>query len=206
MRLTIRNKLIAGFGAIVALMLLSTGIVSLRLGAVVTRQEQIKDVFVPASMNAGIAASALSGTAADLRGYILFGSDPAEAAQAKEDRAANWEVAGAALTQLQQLSPRLSSEEQQQIEAIAAMTAEYHATQDKIEDLATGHGGDALGQAFDLLKSDAAPRQRALAKNLKAFLENQQQSTNREVAALTATSRNTQALEWIVTLLSLIHI
>ena len=194
MRLTIRNKLIAGFGAIVGLMLLSTGIVSLRFAAAAAQQERIKQVLVPAGTNAGIAAAALSGAAAKLRGYILFGSDRVEAAHCKDDRAANWQVADGALGQLQQLSHALSPADQQQIDSVVSMASQYHAAQDKIEDLATGKGSDALGQAFDLLKSDAAPRQRELSRNLRALLEAQQQSTNREVADLTAMSRNTQIL------------
>jgi hypothetical protein len=73
MKLTIRNKLIAGFGAIVALMLLSTGIVSLRLHAAAVSQERIKDVRYPASMNAAVVRSSVGGTSE----YGGWGDGPA---------------------------------------------------------------------------------------------------------------------------------
>ncbi len=202
MRLTIRNKLIAGFGAIVALMLLSTGIVSLRLESASQQQERIRDVRVPAGMSAGLAASALSSAAANLRGYILFGSDPVEAERCKQGRAENWKTADEALAQLQRLSGELSADEQRQIEAIFVVASEYRSAQDRVESLAAGQGSEALGQAYDLLKSDAAPRQRLLSQNLNSLLRDQQTNTNRDIAALTATSRNTKFVQWGVTLLA----
>ena len=204
MKLTIRNKLIAGFGAIVALMLLSTGIVSLRLHAAAASQERIKNIRYPASMNAATTRSATANASAALRGYVLFGSDPVEAGHFKEDRAETWKTAENAIIQLQTLSQELTPAEKEKIDAIASQTAEYKAVQDKIEDLATGHGSGAMGQAFDLLKSDAAPRQRALAESLKTLMEDQQHSTNEEIAVLAATSRNTQAVQWAVTFLAAI--
>jgi len=203
-KLTIRNKLIAGFGAIVALMLLSTGIVSLRLHASDVSQERIKNVRYPASMNAAVVRSAISGTSAALRGYILFGSDPAEAGHFKQDRFDNWNAAEGAMTRLLRLSQELAPVEKEKIDTIAGQTATYRALQDKIEDLATAHGSEGMGQAFDLLKSEAAPQQRVLAEGLKALMEDQQQTTDREIAVLTATSQSTQEVDWIVALLAAI--
>lgn len=198
-KLTIRNKLIAGFGAIVAMMLLSTGIVSLRLSVNAASQERIKNVRYPASMTAAIVRSSISGAAAALRGYILFGSDPAEAGHFKQDRANNWTEAEGAVSRLEQLSQELTPSEKQKIDTVARQTVDYRALQDKIEDLASGRGGDAMGQAFDLLKSEAAPQQRVLAEGLKALMEEQQQTTDHEIAILGATSKSTQQVEWAVT-------
>src|SRR5882672_1497729 len=167
-------------------MLLSTGIVSLRLHASDVSQERIKNVRYPASMNAAVVRSAISGTSAALRGYILFGSDPAEAGHFKQDRFDNWNAAEGAMTRLLRLSQELAPVEKEKIDTIAGQTATYRALQDKIEDLATAHGSEGMGQAFDLLKSEAAPQQRVLAEGLKALMEDQQQTTDREIVALLA--------------------
>jgi len=204
MKLSIRNKLIAGFGAIIALMLLSTGVVSLRLHTAAASQQRIKNVRYPASMDAAAVRSSISGAAAALRGYILFGSDPAEAGHFKRDRADNWNTAEIAMARLQALSQELTPAEKDKIDAVARQTVIYRSLQDKIEDLAIGRGGEATGQAFDLLKSDAAPQQRVLAEGLKVLMEDQQQTTDREIAVLTATSQSTQEVEWALTLLAAI--
>src|SRR5450432_1717028 len=181
------------------MMLLSTGIVSLRLSVNAASQERIKNVRYPASMTAAIVRSSISGAAAALRGYILFGSDPAEAGHFKQDRANNWTEAEGAVSRLEQLSQELTPSEKQKIDTVARQTVDYRALQDKIEDLASGRGGDAMGQAFDLLKSEAAPQQRVLAEGLKSLMEEQQQTTDHEIAILGATSKSTQQLEWAVT-------
>jgi methyl-accepting chemotaxis protein len=160
MKLTIRNKLIAGFCAIVALMMLSTGIVSLRLHAAAVSQERIKNVRYPASMDAAVVLSSVAGTSAALRGYILFGSDPAEAGRFKQDRSDNWNTAEGAMTRLLSLSQELTPAEKEKIDTIAGQTATYRALQDKIEELATAHGSEGMGQAFDLLKSEAPSTKR----------------------------------------------
>src|SRR5258708_7954518 len=204
MKLSIRNKLIAGFGAIIALMLLSTGVVSLRLHVAAASQQRIKNVRYPASMDAAAVRSSISGTSSALRGYILFGSDPREAEHFKRDRAENWGTAETAMSRLQTLSQELTPAEKEKIDNVARQTAIYRTLQNKIEDLAIGRGGEATGQAFDLLKSDAAPQQRVLAEGLKVLMEDQQQSTDREIAGLTAASQSTQEVEWALTLLAAI--
>jgi methyl-accepting chemotaxis protein len=199
MKLTIRNKLIAGFGVIVALMLLSTGIVSLRLSANAASQERIKSVRYPASMSAADIRSSIGGAAAALRGYVLFGSDPAEAAKFRQDRADNWSAADAAIARLQVISHDLTPAEKARIDSLAAEAAEFRSIQDKIEDLAFGHDAESTGQAFDLLKSEAAPRTRKLSASLKELMQDQEQKTGQEVADLAARSHSTQQVEWGVT-------
>jgi hypothetical protein len=81
-------------------MLLSTGVVSLRLRTAPASQERIKNVRYPASMDAAAVRGSISGAASALRGYILFGFDPAEAGHFKRDRADNWNTAEIAMTWL----------------------------------------------------------------------------------------------------------
>jgi len=204
MKLTIRNKLIAGFGMIVALMLLSTGIVSLRLSSASVNEARIKDVRYPASMSAAIVRSSTANAANALRGYILFGSDPSDGARFKQDRSDSWSAVDEAMSRLQTTSQYLTPVERDEIASLRAQASEFRAIQDKIEDLASGHSSEAMGQAFDLLKSQAAPRQRALAEGLKSFMEDQQHRTNEEITALTATERNTQGVQWALTFLAAI--
>jgi methyl-accepting chemotaxis protein len=204
MRLTIRNKLLAGFGVLIAMTLVSTVISNLRLREAAISQEQIKSVRYPASINAALARSSISGTAADLRSYILFGSDAAEAERSKRDRAENWKTADAALASLQTLSLAFPPADKQNVDAIARQVAEYRALQDKIEDLAMGHGSDATGQAFDLLKGDATVRQRTLGESLKALMEEQQRITDQDIAALVSASATTQEIEWAVNLFAVL--
>ncbi len=204
MRLTIRTKLLVGFGILIAMTLVNTAIANYRLHAAAVSQEQIKSIRYPASINAALARSSISSTATELRNYVLFGSDPGEAQRSKHNRTENWKTADAALAELQSISHSFPSAEKENVAAIASQAAEYRALQDKIEDLAMGHGNEAMGQAFDLLKSDATVRQRALGESLKALMEDQQRMTDQDIAALVASSRATQEIEWGVNIFAVL--
>lgn len=202
MRLTIRNKLIAGFGVIVVLMLLCTAIVSQRLSVNAASLEHIKDVRYHASLSAAFARSSILGAAAALRGYVLFGSNPDDGAKFKQERANHWQAADAAIARLQALSQNLTPAEKAQIDDLVAQAAEFRSLQDKVESLAFGHGTDATGQAFDILKINSAPRVRKLSESLRALMEEHKEQTDHEIAALTASGQSTQQLEWVVTFIA----
>jgi len=201
-RLTVRRKLALGFGALVALMVVSAGFAYMKLASVVELEEGIRKVRYPAAADAAAIQASIGAAAAALQGYVLFGSDPSDASHFRAARAEAWRGCDAALADLIQVS-RASREEQDadQVSSIAALLGTYHELQNQIEHLAIGQGNDAMGRAYELLKTDATGQQTQLMSMLKKLADEQHERTNREIAALSEASHAATIMLWASTLL-----
>src|SRR5258708_7992823 len=72
--------------------------------------------------------------------------------------------------------------------SIASMLHTHQQLQDKIEQLAMGQGNDAMGRAYDMLKTDESAQQSELMGRLQKLVNDQQEKTNLEIQALADTS------------------
>lgn len=196
MKLKIIHKLMAGFGAIICLMLISAGVASMRLSSGAALQQQIKNVRYPAAIAASEIQYGTVTTSASLRGYVLFGNDPQDAASFKAKRKESWEKVEAAVDRLQSMD--LDADDKSQIASIATQLKEYKEVQDKIERLALSKKSEEMGTAYDLLKTDATAKGREIGANLQTFMNNQQVKTNHDIGVLISRSTSTQWLLWII--------
>src|SRR5512139_1981683 len=114
MRFTIRRKLIGGFGLLILLMLVSSSVAYLRMSHATTLQYEVKEVRYPATTSIAVIEGQVADASGALRGYVLFGIDPNDAAKFKTQRAQAWSRAQTALQQLQSLAPRLDTAEEKE--------------------------------------------------------------------------------------------
>ena len=204
-RFSIRRKLATGFGVLIALMFLSASFAYLKMVRATDLQEGIRKVRYPATIDGARIQAAIAEGAAALRGYVLFGSDPADAAQFKAARAEAWQTAGAATADLTTVSRGFTSAgEAEQVASIVTMLRAYRVLQDSIEGLAIGQGNEATSRAYDMLKTSATNQQKELAIRLKQLVDEQHEETNQEIEALAGTSRAATISLWTSTLLGIL--
>ncbi|HUK25051.1 MAG TPA: methyl-accepting chemotaxis protein, partial [Terriglobales bacterium] len=103
MKTSIRLKLAAGFGAVIALTAVSSFVSAMKMRQIHQIEGRIQSVRIPSSL----AAERLSGGVADagfaLRNLIIYGSDPALAAKYENARRAAWDKVFSQLDTLKKL-------------------------------------------------------------------------------------------------------
>ncbi len=196
MKLKIIHKLMAGFGAIICLMLISAAVASMRLSSGAALQQQIKNIRYPAAIAASEIQYETATSSASLRGYVLFGNDPKDADDFKVRRKESWEKVAAAVDTLR--SRDLDADDKTRIESIATQLKDYEEIQDKIELLARSKKSEEMGAAYDLLKSDATAKGREIGAELQTFMNDQQVKTNHDIDVLISRNNNTQLILWII--------
>jgi methyl-accepting chemotaxis protein len=205
MRFTIRKKLAAGFSVLMVLMLFSAAFAYTKMVKGTELQEKIRRVRYPATVDAARIQAAIADGAGALRAYVLFGSDPKDAAHFKAVRAEAWQTADTATADLTQVTTAFGgAAESEEVSSIASMLKTHHQLQDKIEQLAMGQGNEATGRAYDMLKTEASAQQLALMSRLKGLVDDQQQKTNKEILALADTSRDATLSLWTTTLVGIL--
>jgi len=204
-RFTIGRKLAAGFGALIVLMLISASFAYLKMVDATRLQEGIRTLRYPATIDGARIQAGIGDAAGALRGYVLFGSDPNDAARFKTTRAEAWQTLDAALADLTRVSQGFGdSSEASQASSIAAKVGTYHELQNKIERLAVGQGNEAMGQAYDLLKTEATTQQSELTTELGKLVDQEHDKTNQEIRALSDASRAATLVLWTTTLLGIL--
>jgi len=205
MRFTIRKKLAAGFGVLMVLMLFSATFAYTKMVKATGLQEKIRNIRYPATVDAARIQAAIGDGGGALRAYVLFGSDPKDAAHFKAARAEAWQAADAAVTDLARVTGDFgAAAESGEVSSIASMLKVYHQLQNNIEQLAMGQGNEAMGRAYDMLKTEATAQQGALMSRLKALVDDQQQKTNKELLALADTSRAATLTLWTTTFMGIL--
>jgi methyl-accepting chemotaxis protein len=205
MRFTIRKKLAAGFGVLMVLMLFSATFAYTKMVKATGLQEKIRNIRYPATVDAARIQAAIGDGGGALRAYVLFGSDPKDAAHFKAARAEAWQAADAATTDLTRVTGNFGvAAESEEVSSIAAKLKVYHQLQNNIEQLAMGQGNEAMGRAYDMLKKEAAAQQGELMSRLKALVDDQQQKTNKEILALADTSRAATLTLWTTTFMGIL--
>jgi methyl-accepting chemotaxis protein len=205
MRFTIGRKLAAGFSVLMLLMLFSSSFAYTKMVKATGLQEKIRKVRYPATVDAARIQAAIGDGAGALRAYVLFGSDPKDAAHFKAVRAEAWHSADATMADLTQVTSALGgATEAEEVSSIASLLQTHHRLQDEIEHLAMGQGNDATGRAYDMLKTEASAQQVALMSRLKRLVDDQQEKTNKELLALADTSRAATLSLWTTTLLGIL--
>jgi methyl-accepting chemotaxis protein len=205
MRFTIRRKLAAGFSVLIVLMLFSATFAYTKMLRATELQEKIRNIRYPATVDAARIQAAIGDGGGALRAYVLFGSDAKDAAHFKAARADAWLAADAATSDLTQVTKDFgAATESEEVSSIAAVLKVHHQLQNNIEQLAMGQGNDAMGRAYDMLKTEAAAQQGELMGRLKALVDDQQQKTNKEILALADTSHAATLSLWTTTLIGIL--
>src|SRR4029077_20009635 len=204
-RFSIGRKLASGFALMIALMLFSATFAYTKMVKATGLQERVREFRYPATVDAARIQAAIGDGGGALRAYVLFGSDPKDAAHFKAARAEAWQAADAAITDMTRVTGDFGvAAESAEVSSIASMLNAYHQLQNNIEQLAMGQGNEAMGRAYDMLKTEATAQQGALMNQLKALVDDQQQKTNKEILALADTSRAATLTLWTTTCMGIL--
>lgn len=204
-RFTIRRKLAAGFGVLIALMLFSAAFAYTKMVKGAGLQERIREYRYPATVDAASIQAEIGEAAGALRAYVLFGSDPKDAEHFKSVRAEAWHTAAAASGDLTKIAQAFgTTEESKEASSIATMLDAHRQLQDKIEQLAMGQGNDAMGRAYDMLKTDESAQQGELMGRLQKLVNDQHEKTNQEIQALADASHQATLSLWTTTFLGIL--
>jgi len=204
-RFTIGMKLAGGFGLLIALMLFSATFAYTKMVKATGLQERIRDFRYPATVDAAKIQAAIGEAGGALRAYVLFGSDPKDAEHFKSTRAEAWRAAASATENLSKVTHDFGvAAESEQVASIGSMLRNHQQLQDKIEQLAMGQGNDAMGHAYDMLKTDESSQHAELMTRLQDMVEEQQKETNLEITSLADTSHAATLSLWTSTLFGIL--
>ncbi|HWX39389.1 MAG TPA: methyl-accepting chemotaxis protein, partial [Candidatus Sulfotelmatobacter sp.] len=196
-RFTIGRKLAAGFGVLIALMLFNAAFAYTKMSKASSIQDRIREFRYPATVDAAKIQAAIGDAGEALRAFVLFGSDPKDAEHFKATRAEAWHTVDAASTDLTKITQAFgASSEAEETTSIASKLNAHRELQDNIEHLALGQGNDAMGRAYDMLKTDESAQQLELKGRLQKLVSDQQERTNQDIQALTDASHSATLTLW----------
>jgi methyl-accepting chemotaxis protein len=185
-RFTIGKKLAAGFGLMIGLMLFSAAFSYTKMVKSTGLQESIRDFRYPATVDAAKIEAAIGNAAGALR-------------------ADAWRAAESATADLTKMTHDFGTgTESEEVSSIETLLRTHRELQDKIEQLAMGQGNDAMGRAYDMLKTEESNQQGELMGRLQTLVDEQQKKTNLEIAALADTSHAATLSLWTSTLFGIL--
>jgi methyl-accepting chemotaxis protein len=140
MQWTVRRKLYAGFGSIVALVAIIAAIALVNMQSLIAHQKRM--VYREAVMRNAYDTLALINFAnSTLRGYSISIKDPPEAARIKDNLIKNWKQLGELTAKLREKLPYLENDEQKNYaQALVADAASYQA--DQVDTMRLAESGD----------------------------------------------------------------
>ena len=164
MNLQIRHKLYLGFGAVIALMLISSTVAYVKLNQMRSTQSRVTEVRQPTSLAARDLAGGVNRSLAALRGYIILGNDPDKAQQFQHERTEAWAQMDAALAEL----GRLATDDADPLGPLRAELSALRQDQDEVE--AISQSDDNI-PAFKILLTEATPRAQRMIDAVNAVIE-----------------------------------
>ena len=164
MNLQIRHKLYLGFGAVIALMLISSTVAYVKLNQMRSTQSRVTEVRQPTSLAARDLAGGVNRSLAALRGYIILGNDPDKAQQFQHERTEAWAQMDAALAEL----GRLATDDADPLGPLRAELSALRQDQDEVE--AISQSDDNI-PAFKILLTEATPRAQRMIGAVNAVIE-----------------------------------
>jgi methyl-accepting chemotaxis protein len=166
MRLSIAGKLGLGFSVTIGVALIAYGVIAVQMAAVKTAQQQITEVAFPSALAGAAVNTGLEKSLADLRGFMLMGSDPELGKRIEASRAAAWATI------------------HESIEAVAALAADGRDAVDlgplrknfadlkRVQDeIAAICHTPANVPSLQMLASEAAPRTKQMFEQVTAMID-----------------------------------
>ena len=161
MTLTLRRKLIGGFAIGIVLTMVSSVVILIQVAHIATVQRQIEETRFPSSLAAVRLSRYIADAGFAFRNYLLFGSDPAQAAKYEKARQDAWTNVFAQYDTLARLSPESDRELLDQLNS-DIRNGSMKVQTDSLA--ALNQGGDkARENAFAIIKGGAAKAARVQA-------------------------------------------
>lgn len=187
MKLTIRNKLSLGFGAVLLLAILVSINNIFKLGAITEAEHRLLNLRQPTVMVGMLLTDGIHLSLAGLRGYLILGKNSEAAKKFKAERQSGWDKIDSALTEMDELAKHWTVQENVEILAeIKGLVKEFRRAQQEVEDIA--HTPSNI-PALNMLLTEAAPRAAKIVGAISAIID--------EEASQPATSERKELLKWL---------
>ncbi|MFC1748763.1 methyl-accepting chemotaxis protein [Pseudomonadota bacterium] len=184
MKLTIRNKLLLGFAAVLMIVLLVSINTFYRIQLTTDIQTRLTDLRQPTVVAGMQLTNGVNLSLAGLRGYMILGSDPNKASIFKDERARGWKEIDAALAEFREFAKNWTVPANiERLENMEAAIEEFRIAQQEVEDVSHT---DANIPSFNILLTDAAPRAAKVMASITKLIneENELEATKERKALL----------------------
>jgi len=195
-KLTVKNKLTFGFGAVIFLMVIIS--INTHFGIEKTSiiEERLLHLRFPTVLAGAQLENGINQSLAGLRGYMILGKNPEKAKAMKEARLTGWKNIDDAMKQLHIFSAEWNNpEDTKKLKEMEVYINEFRVAQQEVEDIS--HTIDEI-PALKTLLIQAAPRANTILAALSAIIDeeaNLKATTNRKkLLKLLADSQSTFAI------------
>ncbi|ABV35141.1 Methyl-accepting chemotaxis protein-like protein [Shewanella sediminis HAW-EB3] len=171
LNLTVRLKLLLGFGLVIAIFIISSSIVYTQLQDINTTQSRLLELRTP-TVQAGMnLEAAITQTLSGLRGYLILGGDPSKAKLFKDERAQGWDKLEQSLMTLEGFAKNWTVPRNiERLNEMKMIIRQFKQAQQQIEDIAHT---DKNIPSFDILLTKAAPTAARTLTALTAIIESE---------------------------------
>lgn len=183
--LTVKNKLILGFGAVLLTMLVVSANTFFGLKEIENTEARLLDLRFPTVLAGAQVENGINLSLAGLRGYMILGKDPKKGAAMKKVRMAGWKEIDGAMATMTEFSKNWTNPDNiKKLKEMQAYVEEFRKAQEEVE--AISHTDDEV-PAFKTLLTKAAPRAGKILKAISAMID--------EEATLAATPQRKKLLK-----------
>ncbi len=156
MKLTIKNKLLLGFGAVLTILTLVSINTFYRIQTTVEVQDRILDLRQPTVLAGLHLTDGIHLSLAGLRAYMILGDDPAKATIFKDERASGWHQIDSSMAEFNEFAKGWTVPANiERLQEMQGLVEEFRTAQKEVEDISHTN---ANVPAFNMLLTDAAPR------------------------------------------------
>ncbi len=184
-KLTVKNKLFLGFGALILIMVAISVKTFLGMAHIEEVEDKLLHTRVPTVLAGMQLENGINHSLAGLRGYMILGKDPVKGAVMKKARLAGWKDIDEAMAQLRKFSKDwANSDNIKSFKEMEGYVKDFRAAQVEVENIS--HTADNI-PAIKTLLTDAAPHAKLVLTAITALIE--------EEATLEATPERKQLLK-----------
>ncbi|MFQ5487029.1 MAG: methyl-accepting chemotaxis protein [Gammaproteobacteria bacterium] len=156
MKLTIQNKLLMGFAAVLVLVALVSINNFVKLGHVSEIEHRLLNLRLPTVMAGQQLTDGIHLSLAGLRGYMILGKDPKAAEKFKAERQRGWQQIDGALAKMDKFAKNWTDPNNiEMLSKMKGLVEEFRSAQQQVEDISHT---PANIPAFNMLLTGAAPR------------------------------------------------
>ncbi len=169
MKLSIRNKLLAGFGAVLIIAAVVSIINFVKLGNISAVEERLVELRMPTVLAGEQLTDGIHLSLAGLRGYMILGKDPGAAKKFKAERRRGWERIDGALQKMDEFSQNWTDPANlDRLKKMKVLVEQFRAAQQEVENIS--HTPENI-PAFNMLLTEAAPRASRILKSITAIID-----------------------------------
>ena len=189
--MSIRKKLILGFGSTAVLLVIVTCVVCLKLSETSRLREQVSNERLPSVLAAANVVDAIDRSLASLRGYMILGKE-----SFRKERHIAWKAIDSELKKLGRIADQSKDETlEATVTQLTQNLGEFRVAQSMVEDVCQT---DANLPATQILVSEAAPKAKQIIESLTELIDEESEIVptveRRTLLTLLADSRGSFAV------------